>query len=94
MEERMALLQKFQNGEITGGEYEVQLKEVVKVNKPTVEDVSPILLKLTRPHGGYVIMCGKNMQKFYQVSAIKLAWHSLSWTQTDLVNSTRQNQTA
>jgi 2OG-Fe(II) oxygenase superfamily len=70
MEERRALLQKFQNGDLTRKEYEDQLKEVVKENWVNIDAVSPTLLRLTIPHGGHIVMRGKNKQKYYQVSAI------------------------
>jgi 2OG-Fe(II) oxygenase superfamily len=68
MEERRGLLQKHQNGELTQEEYETQLKGIVSQHKLTRERISPTLLSLTIPHGGYVIMAGKNMQKYYQHS--------------------------
>ncbi len=75
MEERRVLLQKVQSGELTKDDYESQLKEVVKGNKVTRDAVSPTLLSLTIPHGGYIIMSGENMQKYYKVSTIKIVWH-------------------
>ena len=69
MEERRGLLEKHQNGELTKEEYETQLKGVVSQHKLTQQRISPTLLSLTIPHGGYVIMSGQNMQKYYQHSA-------------------------
>jgi 2OG-Fe(II) oxygenase superfamily len=69
MEERRGLLEKHQNGELTKEEYEAQLKGIVSQHKLTQRRVSPTLLSLTIPHGGYIIMSGKNMQKHYQHSA-------------------------
>ena len=73
IEERKTLLDKYQKGELTKGEYETELKNVVSQNRLTRESVSPPLLTLTIPHGGYVIMYGKNMQKYYQVGPINPA---------------------
>lgn len=71
MNERRALLEKRQNDELTREEYETQLRDVVgPIKKIGREDISPMLLSLVVPHGGYVIMHGKNMQKYYQVRAI------------------------
>jgi 2OG-Fe(II) oxygenase superfamily len=69
MEECRGLLERCQNGELTKEEYETQLKGVVSQNKLVRERISPTLLSLTIPHGGYIIMSGKNMQKHYQHSA-------------------------
>ena len=70
MEERRGLLEKFRGSDLTREEYEKQLKEVVKENQLNRSAVSPTLLRLTIPHGGYIIMSGKGMQKYYQVSTI------------------------
>lgn len=70
-EERRALRAKLERGELTAEAYEAQLKEVVRGNKVSRDNVSPVLLRLVIPHGGYMIMHGENMQKYYQVSDIK-----------------------
>jgi hypothetical protein len=67
MEERRTLLEQYQNGDLTREKYGAELKEAVNQNSLGRDDVSPTLLKLTVPHGGYVIMYGKNMQRCYEV---------------------------
>jgi hypothetical protein len=71
MEERRTLLEQYQNGDLTREKCETELQEVVKQNSVGRDAVSPTLLKLTVPHGGYVITYGKNMQRYYEVRAVK-----------------------
>ncbi|KAF7502636.1 hypothetical protein GJ744_005411 [Endocarpon pusillum] len=69
MQERRALLDKYGKGELTKQEYESQLRDVVRDFKVNRENVSHLLMSVTVPHGGYIIMHGKNMQKYYKHSA-------------------------
>lgn len=77
MQERRALLDKYGKGELTKMEYETQLRDVVRDLTVNRENLSPHLLSLTVPHGGYIIMHGKNMQKYYNVS-VKQACMTIS----------------
>lgn len=71
MEERRTLPEQYQNGDSTREKHEAELKEVVKQNSVGGDAVSPTLLKQNVPHGGYVIMYGKNMQRCDEVRAVK-----------------------
>ena len=68
MQERRALLDKYDKGELTKEEYQTQLRDVVRDLKVSRDGISPTLMSVTVPHGGYIIMHGKNMQKYYKVS--------------------------
>jgi alkylated DNA repair dioxygenase AlkB len=64
-EQQVGLLQRFKDGELSDDEYRAELTEIVRANKVSSK-VSPPLLTLRVPHGAYVVMHGKNMQKYYE----------------------------
>lgn len=85
IEERRALLDKHQKGELTKEQYEMQLKEIVKQHRVNEEKVSRVLLNITVSHGGYVIMHGESMQKYYQVSHVNLCSAFLPYDGADIL---------